>query len=138
MDAADLLGTWTNELNSTLEITQVANGTLSGTYTTAVSSNACAQGAFTVQGCTDIDSGGGAVSFCVCWKNPQADCRAVTAWSGTLIGPGQLRAFWLLTSTPESPAAAWADTQIGEDLFWQGSQPAAQAGLPPGARRAHP
>ncbi|MFY9622691.1 MAG: avidin/streptavidin family protein [Pyrinomonadaceae bacterium] len=115
----DLTGTWFNELGSTMVIDQVANGVISGSYTTAVSSTGCAQGSFTLVGSTDTDSGGEGVAFSVCWVNSASQCASVTAWSGqaqTTNGEDQILAFWLLTV--ESPAAQdWYATHVGQDVF---------------------
>lgn len=115
----NLTGNWINELGSTMVIDQVANGVITGSYSTAVSSTGCAQGSFTLVGSTDTDSGGEAVAFSVCWVNSTSQCASVTAWSGqaqTINGEDQILVFWLLTV--ESPAAQdWYATHVGQDVF---------------------
>jgi hypothetical protein len=54
-----LVGTWYNELRSQMEITDVSNGLVTGTYTTAVSGGGCARGTFALTGRTDVDAEGG-------------------------------------------------------------------------------
>lgn len=116
-----LVGTWFNELGSTLTITQVQSGVLSGTYQTAVSSG-CAQGTFNVVGVTDTDSGGQNVGFTVSWNNEESNCRSVTAWSGQVFnlntGAAAIYAFWLLTQET-SVSQLWAATNVGVDVFMQ-------------------
>lgn len=115
----DIQGTWYNELGSTMVINPVANGQVTGTYTTAVSSTGCAQGSFTLVGRTDTDTAGEGVGFVVNWKNNQADCESVTAWSGqaqTINGEDQINAFWLLT-VESAPDQDWYATHVGQDVF---------------------
>jgi hypothetical protein len=114
-----LEGPWYNELGSTMQIYPLAgNGSVSGTYETAVSSG-CAQGAFNLAGRTDVGQGGQTVGFSVCWLNQGSRCNSVTSWSGqyqTINGEEQITALWLLTqATP--PASDWASTLVGQDIF---------------------
>jgi hypothetical protein len=68
-EGMSLEGPWYNELGSTMQIYPLAgNGSVSGTYETAVSSG-CAQGAFNLAGRTDVGQGGQTVGFSVCWLN---------------------------------------------------------------------
>jgi hypothetical protein len=133
-----LLGTWYNELGSTLVINEVANGVLSGQYSTAVSSGGCAQGDYEVQGTTD----GQTVGMAVTWANAQAPpCNSTTTWAGQYEDVGGqeiLTAMWLLVmnTTPEDN---WSSTLVGQDVFTR-SAPAegtlAQASV--AKRHAHP
>jgi hypothetical protein len=140
----NLVGTWQNELGSRLTIESVQSGVLSGTYQTAVSSGACAQGKFQVSGVTDTDSGDGGnnIGFAVSWRNDTSNCKSVTAWSGQVFNPGPnqvIFAFWLLTV--ESGAAdVWQDTLIGQDTFWYGASqtPKVIAEKSKVVRRSHP
>ena len=137
----NLLGTWFNELGSTMVIDQVQNGTIIGSYATAVSSTGCAQGSFSLVGSTDTDSGGEGVAFSVCWKNDTSQCASVTAWSGqaqTIDGEDQILAFWLLT-VESAPDQDWYATHVGQDLFTR-SQPAREqiASKSKMLRRSHP
>lgn len=133
-----IVGTWYNELGSTLEITDVTDGLVTGTYTTAVSGSACAQGSFALTGRTDIDAEGGAtgnIGFVVSWENAQSTCNSVTAWSGQLLN-GQIVAFWLLTIENEP---SWQATNIGMDTFTQNAPNTQHAGAATQSmRRSHP
>lgn len=133
----DITGQWYNELGSSLLIQEVQNGYVQGIYSTAVSSQGCAQGNFSVFGVTDTDSGGQALAFSVVWQNDQSDCKSVTAWSGQVVD-GQISAFWLLTQETNS-ADSWLSTMIGQDVFGR-IQPQAEdiAAKQRILRRAHP
>ena len=110
-------GTWTNELQSTLMINPVQNGEFAGTYTTAVSGDACAKGEFVVLGRTDTDSGGRSVAWSVCWKNDSSSCASVTAWAGQYDAQDDvIVAFWLL-SRQTDPSEDWSSTNVGVDTF---------------------
>lgn len=133
----DITGQWYNELGSTLLIQEVQNGYVQGIYSTAVSSQGCAQGDFSVVGVTDTDSGGQAVAFSVVWNNDQSSCKSVTAWSGQVVDD-QISAFWLLTLETD-PTQNWQSTMIGQDVFTR-SQPQAEdiATKQRLLRRSHP
>ncbi|HYP40611.1 MAG TPA: avidin/streptavidin family protein [Chloroflexia bacterium] len=141
-----LLGIWVNELNSTLTIESVQSGVLSGTYATAVSAGACAQGTFLVSGVTDTDSGGHNIGFTVSWQNiqqgGQSNCHSVTAWSGQVFnsesGPC-INAFWLLTVESDQEDS-WAATHVGLDVFEQVGSRSAEAIAEKAkvVRRSHP
>ncbi len=137
-----LVGTWYNELGSTLVINQVQDGVLAGSYQTAVSSSGCAQGTFYVAGVTDTDSGGHNVGFTVSWNNQSSQCALVTAWSGQVLsdnnGNAFITAFWLLTEETQAADSWWA-THIGQDTFRQtqpGEDEVAQKAKT--LRRSHP
>jgi hypothetical protein len=137
-----LVGTWYNELGSTLVINQVQGGVLSGSYQTAVSSSGCAQGAFYVAGVTDTDSGGHNVGFAVSWNNGNSQCASVTAWSGQLLadsnGNPYITVFWLLTVETQA-ADSWSATHIGQDLFTQTQPPEHEVAQKSNTvRRSHP
>ena len=126
----NLLGTWYNELGSTLVIDSVANGQLTGSYITPVSAAAGVQGRFALTGQTDVDSGGEAIAFVVCWRNQEFQCKSITAWSGqaqTLNGDDVITSFWLLT-VESSPTDDWYATHVGQDVFWRDQRKATQAG----------
>jgi hypothetical protein len=113
-----LEGKWHNELGSTLIIKEVTDGTLFGTYETAVSEG-CATGQFAVVGRTDVESGGDTVGFAVTWLNDQSKCNSTTTWAGqylTVNGQESLTALWLLVTKTE-PDEQWASTLVGEDVF---------------------
>lgn len=113
-------GTWYNELNSTMVI-RVNAGSVTGTYTTAVSGAGCAKGDFDIAGRADTDQNGLAnLGFVVSWENGQSRCESVTAWSGeyrTLAnGEEQIKTTWLLTLETDQ-MDDWKSTLIGQDVF---------------------
>ena len=134
-------GNWYNGLGSTMVITAVSDGQLVGTYTTAVSSDGCAQGSFDLVGLTDTDGVGDGVAFVVNWINSRSTCYSVTAWSGqaqNINGEDQINAFWLLT-VESSSANNWSATHVGQDVFTRSSPSADQvAGMSKLLRRSHP
>lgn len=137
----DISGTWYNELGSTMNIDPVANGQVTGSYITAVSETACAQGSFRLVGFTDTDSEGEAVGFVVIWENDTSECASVTAWSGqaqVINGGEQITAFWLLTVESTSDQD-WYATHVGQDTFTR-TQPTKQQVEKKSLalRRAHP
>lgn len=121
-----LEGTWVNELGSTLVIDSVSNGGLTGSYTTAVSREACAKGSFIVTGRTDVDSGGTSLGWCIVWKNEGSWCNSVSSWAGQFDeAESIIMAFWLLSIQTEE-GAGWASTNVGVDVF----RPAGEAHAP--------
>ena len=115
----NLQGIWYNELGSTMAISAVNNGQITGTYATAVSATACAQGTFELSGRTDTDSGGEGVGFVVSWQNASSHCESVTAWSGqaqNINGQDCILACWLLT-VESAPNEDWYATHVGQDVF---------------------
>jgi hypothetical protein len=94
------------------------NGSVSGTYETAVSSG-CAQGAFNLAGRTDVDQGGQTVGL----QRLLAQPRFRVQFPDELVRPvpddhgeEHITALWLLTeATP--PASDWASTLVGQDIF---------------------
>jgi hypothetical protein len=134
-----LLGTWYNELGSTLEINQAQGDTISGLYETAVSSSGCAKGVFSVMGRTDVDAGGSTFGFAVTWLNDKSSCKSTTTWAGqyqTIDGQEVLVTLWLLVMRT-SPDEDWASTLVGEDVFRRERlSPEQQAEV--AARKRHP
>lgn len=138
----NLVGTWHNELGSTLIIESVQSGVLSGTYETTGASGTCAKGKFRVSGVTDTEKGGNNIGFAVSWRNDLSNCHSVTAWSGQVLNPGPsqyISAFWLLT-VESSQAASWAATHIGLDTFEPGGSRSTEAIAAKSkvVRRSHP
>ena len=114
-----LSGTWVNELNSTMVLTQEEGGLLSGTYRTIVGN---AEYWYVLVGATNLNatSNQAAVGFTVVWNNEAyGDSHSVITWSGqyqNVDSEEYIRTTWLLTS--ETPVASnWASTQIGMDTF---------------------
>jgi Avidin family len=138
--AMGLEGTWYSELGSMLDIAQISDGTLVGTYETAVS-NGCAQGKFALIGRTDVESGGDTVGFAVTWKNDQSSCNSTTSWAGQyqiVDGQEYLTAFWLLARESDAEEQ-WASTLVGEDVFTRQTVNAERQGeVAAYKRRPHP
>jgi hypothetical protein len=115
-----LEGTWFNELGSTMTIDAVTPGQpFTGSYQTAVSTTACAQGSFQLVGTCDTDTDGTSVGFVVAWVNGNSNCHSITAWSGQLQiigGQEEIVATWLLTMETD-PGQDWASTLVGQDVF---------------------
>lgn len=111
-----LVGTWENELGSTMTINSVSpDGEVRGSYETAVSASGCAKGTFPLVGRTNLPSFG----FVVSWTNTLSRCSSVTAWSGqlqTLGGQDQLVTTWLLTAQTV-PRNNWQSTTVNKDIF---------------------
>jgi hypothetical protein len=136
-----LLGTWHNELGSTLVITEVQGDTIVGTYETAVSGSGCAKGIFPVIGRTDVDAGGTTLGFTITWRNDKSSCNSTTSWAGqyqVIDDQEVLIALWLLamkTNVEED----WASTLVGEDMFFrEPASPERQAEVATRKRHSHP
>ncbi|HEX8418487.1 MAG TPA: avidin/streptavidin family protein [Sphingomonas sp.] len=105
----DFAGTWENELRSEVVLIQ-ANGVLSGTYESAVSSGGT-KTAGDLVGYVDGDL----ISFTVHWR----DFQAITSWVGQLI-PGTakdtIKTLWQMTKQVD-PGGEWASINAGSDTF---------------------
>ena len=114
-------GAWYNELGSTMVINPLdpQTQTVTGTYTTAVSSTGCAKGGYPLAGRSDVQIGGQTFGWTVCWQNASSNCYSTTSWSGKLVrvnGIQTLSALWLLVIDTKDPND-WASTYIGHDVF---------------------
>jgi hypothetical protein len=115
-------GTWYNELGSKLDLKEGSDGSLSGSYESAVSSDGCAKGAFPLAGRTDVPfQGGETFGFAVSWHNSESECNSTTTWVGHYRPGGEgaeesLIAFWLLAEKT-GPDEEWASTMLGKDVF---------------------
>ena len=112
--ALDLTGTWTNELGSTMTITNSSGDSFSGTYKSAVSSSGqSASGPL-----TGILSGD-AIGFLVDWS----PLNSMTAWSGIVLSDSSGNVFiytlWNLATTPAETGNYWQSILAGADLFIQ-------------------
>ena len=108
-DAEDFSGTWINELGSKAILTQ-ADGTLSGTYESTVSSGGTPATGDLV-GYVDGDL----IAFTVHWR----DFQAITSWVGQLVpnAPEQaIKTLWYLIKQVE-PGEEWASINAGSDTF---------------------
>jgi Avidin family len=105
----DFTGSWANELNSTMTITQTGD-VLNGTYQSAVSADGSStQG--DLQGYADGDL----IAFIVHWR----DFQAITAWVGQLdpnASADTINSLWQMTS--QVPVGdEWASINAGADSF---------------------
>jgi len=110
--APNLLGSWRNELGSTMTITSFDGTTFGGTYTSAVSS-----GGSSVSGSLAGTLAGDAVGFVVNWKPAFS---SVTSWSGLLLTAGDaliIYTLWHMADTPDKEADYWESILAGADLF---------------------
>ncbi|MFL6856495.1 MAG: avidin/streptavidin family protein [Allosphingosinicella sp.] len=110
-DQFNPIGTWTNELGSTMVITSFDGTGFAGTYSSAVSgSSQPVEGVLT----GTISQGG--IAFTVNWGG-----GSVTAWSGLLMvfNTDQfiIYALWHLAETPVQQANWWESILAGVDLF---------------------
>jgi avidin family protein len=104
------VGTWTNELGSTLTIANVSSsGLLTGTYVTNVGCSAGVQQPIT--GWYYPAANGGAITFSVYWNG----CNSLASWSGQMSGSGgTFTALWYLTL---AGPPAWNGINAGTDTF---------------------
>ncbi|MEO7178344.1 MAG: avidin/streptavidin family protein [Allosphingosinicella sp.] len=107
------VGTWTNELGSTLQVTSVLDGVFSGVYSSTVSG-----GGPSVQGSVSGTFSGEAIAFTANWGPSQS----VTAWTGVALASGEsgyfIYALWHLASSPTQDADWWESILAGADLFY--------------------
>ena len=122
----DFSGKWHNQHNSELDITASDDGTVSGTFHTAVGSPGPAEG-FPLTGfvCGDL------ITFSVSFGKFQS----VTAWAGQHTvedGVEEIETMWHLAVNIEDRAEKdwlWSGIRSGADTFLRGRSPA-------GARRS--
>lgn len=109
INSVDFTGTWVNELNSVVVITQTSNS-LSGTYTSSVS----ATGETTSGTLTGYVSGD-LISFVVNWD----DFQAITAWVGQLspTNSSLFTTLWQMTTQVDG-GSEWASILAGADSFY--------------------
>jgi Avidin family len=116
-----LEGAWYNELGSTMVIDPLGpdGQTVTGSYTSGVSTSGCARGAFPLVGRSDVQAGGRTIGWTVCWLNDDSKCWSTTSWAGQhqlFDGEATIHALWLLTMQVD-PDEEWASTLIGHDVF---------------------
>ena len=109
-------GTWTNELGSTLVLVDNGNGTVSGTYTTAVGGPAGQP--FPLTGSYDTSS---PVPVPIGWSVAWTAWGSNTTWCGLLFDDvnGTLTATWILASTITANEGWWQSMNVGMDTFTQ-------------------
>jgi len=107
----DFSGTWTNELKSTMTVKQQPDGSLSGSYVSAVSGGNGGTTTGDLLGFVD----GSLISVVVHWR----DFQAITAWVGQLVpksSPAQISTLWQMTKAVD-PGDEWASVNAGADTF---------------------
>ena len=139
-------GVWYNELGSQMQLNVAADGTITGSYKTAVSESSCTQGSYTIAGRTKPAGGDVAnVGWVVSWENDQSSCDSVTAWSGEfqMIGNGAaqyetIKTTWLLTLETDQKDQ-WKSTLVGQDIFTRDAPRADQLKVARATKRySHP
>nr|QBK91000.1 MAG: avidin family protein [Pithovirus LCPAC201] len=109
-------GVWTNELKSTMKLTEDLDGTIHGTYHTA--SPPQVKGPFTLVGRrTTLGESVSALSFSVSWNNSiSGNWNSATSWSG-VVRDDEIETTWILTTVIENPGLRWGDTKVGFNVF---------------------
>lgn len=113
-------GTWYNELGSVMTISTASDGSLSGTYCSAVGE---AQFTYPLVGRFDVapSSGGQSLGWTVAWWNQYGNSHSTTSWTGQYqIDPNtneeEIYTLWLLVAE-KSPSQDWSATNVGQDTF---------------------
>ncbi|MER5766372.1 avidin/streptavidin family protein [Streptomyces sp. NPDC001985] len=120
--AAPLAGVWHNQLGSVMKLRVTADGTLRGTYESAVGN---AESTYVLTGRVDTAPAGGAegttLGWTVSWRNGYRNAHSNTTWSGQFFqdGDDRINTQWLLTRDT-TPANEWESTWIGHDEFSRG------------------
>lgn len=122
-----ITGTWYNQLGSTMIITASPDGSLTGTYESAVGN---AENRYVLVGRYDtagVAGSGTALGWAVAWRNEFRNAHSATTWSGQYFGGDSPRITtkWLLTSGT-TPADEWRSTLVGADFFTRTKPTAAQ------------
>lgn len=112
----DLKGTWSNELQSTMEITSLTSRNFSGIYTSLVS----VPGGPPVTGALTGVYAGDTISFVVNWG---PSFHSTTAWSGLILSDNanrlHLYTLWNVVEAPADPSKWWECILAGTDRFWK-------------------
>ena len=125
--ATKLSGDWYNELGSKMTLTAADDGSLTGTYNSAVGD---AEDFYVLAGRFDAappTGEGVSIGWAVTFRNDYRNAHSTTAWSGQFFYDGSERILtqWLLTSST-TPSDVWQSTNIGHDAFTR-SPPSANA-----------
>ncbi|XP_072887150.1 avidin-like [Hemitrygon akajei] len=107
-----LAGCWTNELGSTANILMDEDGTLRGTYRSAVSRTGKQVEGVLIG--TQVHIAHPTFGFVVKWTTDSV-LGAVSVWTGEIFGD-QMKTVWLERS-PSTPETNWAATLTGTDIF---------------------
>ncbi|XP_072102142.1 avidin-like [Mobula birostris] len=111
--AQTLTGCWTNELGSTAHIKKVEDGTLRGSYSSAVSSAETPVEGELIGFQVDIEQP--TFGFVVKWTSELVR-GSVTVWTGQMFGNDALMTMWLRRSN-SSVKNNWGATRTGMDVF---------------------
>lgn len=117
MENGDILtGRWENELNSCMNITDIENGVIRGTYQTYVGDDHIAEPLIGFWKYIE-ENNSILMSFTVLWNNMDNDkLPTVTAWTGECNDNQIINTTWILTSS-EKPEDQWKNTLISKDVF---------------------
>ncbi|APU14822.1 MULTISPECIES: avidin/streptavidin family protein [Actinoalloteichus] len=113
-----ITGTWYNQLGSTMVITAGTDGSLSGTYESAVGN---AENTYVLTGRYDTDSPTGQgipLGWVVAYENTFRNAHSVATWSGQYFDEAEdrINTQWILTSS-STPANEWSSARLGHDEF---------------------
>ena len=117
--SSHLDGKWYNELGSCMNLTAESDGTLTGTYESAVGQ---AKYTYVLAGRYDNLPERRTLGWTVTWVNQYYFCsKSTTSWSGQFqIEPKtqeqQILTSWLLT-VQTAPSDDWNSTNVGFDVF---------------------
>src|SRR5205085_54806 len=124
-EGPDFSGKWYNQLGSSMNL-KIANGVVSGTYSTAVGAPD-PKDEFEIRGIVADDL----ISFIVGWRNQTVDYRSMTAWVGQLTKDDdavtdRLETLWHLAKNipdADEPAMLWGTVRTGADRFRRNAFP---------------
>ncbi|KAJ8518249.1 hypothetical protein ONZ45_g4689 [Pleurotus djamor] len=118
MSSALISGTWYNELGSRMELTANTDGSLTGSYFSAVGGVPKAyplSGRYNLK----VPSGQGvAIGWAVSYEVEEKGIHSVATWSGQFFASPEpvILTQWLLSSSTQ-PKDLWQSTNLGHDEF---------------------
>jgi hypothetical protein len=108
-----MMGTWTNELGSTMTVTSVSGATFSGTYQSDDGNGG------QIVGALNGVASGETLAWTVSWQ-PTVD--STTAWTGKFLVDSNndvyIYTLWYLSAGDQN-APIWQSFSAGQDTFWQ-------------------
>jgi hypothetical protein len=115
-----ITGTWYNELGSSMVVQSTPDGSLIGTYNSAVGNaqyNYVLVGRYDTAPATDTGTGT-TLGWTVSWRNDYRNAHSNTTWSGQFFeGPvPHINTQWLLTRATTA-SDEWESTYVGHDEF---------------------
>ncbi len=122
--SSQVIAAYTNELNSTLYIENVAsNGLMTGYYINRAAGFQCQNTAYPVTGWIY----GRAISFTVVWQNTAENCQSVTGWTGFFSADfSTITTNWLLAVSGGTTIGS------GQDVFSRTAARTSESLLAPG------